>query len=110
MKFFAILLFSFELLAPSLLSASSREATISDSSKRSFSVAQSNIYSFFFLEECNEEEREGKDALPLSIELYSFKNLSFASNTRSIHIAPDANQNLFDTHPPLYQLNQTFLI
>jgi hypothetical protein len=110
LKFFAILLFSFELLAPTLLSAGNQEATMSDSSKKSLSVAQANIYSFLFLEECNEEEREGKDALPLFIEFYSVRNLAFANNTCSINIPLHSKQNLFDTHPPLYQLNQTFLI
>jgi hypothetical protein len=110
LKIFAILLFSFELLAPTLLSGHCQEATMSDSSKKSLSVAQSNIYYFLFLEECNEEEREGKDALPPSLELHAFKNLAFSNHTRGTSRPLHSKQSLFDTHPPLYQLNQTFLI
>ncbi len=110
LKIFALLLFSFELLAPTILSAHFQEATVSDSSKKSLSAPQASIYSFLFLEECNEEEREGKDALPVALELYAFKNLAFNSHTRGTNIPLHSKQNLFDTHPPLYQLNQTFLI
>jgi hypothetical protein len=109
LKFFAILLFSFELLAPSLVTS---ECTLGkESNTASIQTAvPSSFYSLLFLEECNEEEREGKDALFLAIELYSFKYLSFVSNTCHTSIPFHVKQNLFDTHPPLYQLNQVFII
>ncbi|MCE2994382.1 MAG: hypothetical protein ACK5RG_12935 [Cyclobacteriaceae bacterium] len=110
MKFFAILLFSFELLAPALLNSTIEFSASGASDKSHLSVAQTTINSLLFLEECNEEEREGKDALPLAIELYSAKYLSFANHSSRTYIPLHSRQNLFDTHPPLYQLNQVFLI
>ncbi len=110
LKFFAILLFSFELMAPALLNT---EAQPDDSDARDQShltAAQSSINSLLFLEECNEEEREGKDALPLAIEVYLFKYLSLANYSCRTNIPLQSRQNLFDTHPPLYQLYQVFLI
>jgi len=109
LKFFALLLFCFELLAPSLIISECSDGKETDSASYT-SAFKSNIYAFLFLEECNEEEREGKDTLPLCIELYSFRHLSLSTDTRSISIPLHAKLNLFDTHPPLYQLNQVFLI
>lgn len=107
LKFFALLLFSFELLAPSLISTECFNGQETDSTTF-VSVIKPNLYSFLFLEECNEEEREGKDALPLSIAFFDFKSLSIFSDSRSSYATLHSNQNQFDTHPPLYQLHQTF--
>lgn len=108
LKFFAILLFSFELVAPALLNTEAQLDTRRDSNHIHLSAAQSAINSLLFLEECNEEEREGKDALPLSIALFDFKSLSIFSDSRSSYATLHSNQSQFDTHPPLYQLHQTF--
>ena len=110
LKFFAILLFSFELVAPALLNTEAQLDTRRDTNHSHLSAAQSAINSLLFLEECNEEEREGKDVLPLAIELYSFKYLSLANHSCRTNIPLRSRQNLFDTHPPLYQLHQVFLI
>ena len=69
LKFFAILLFSFELLAPSVLGANI-EIPVMESTEK-ISIHQSAImFSSFLLEERSEEEREGKDMNLISFDFY----------------------------------------
>jgi hypothetical protein len=108
LKFFAILLFSFELLAPSLFGSTSSELRIENDSKLTFAQSLHSLSSFFLLEERNEEEREGKDIL-FSPSLYPIYWFTVSQETKEFQSQLFLNR---DSSLPqsLFKLHCTFLI
>jgi len=109
LRLFAILLFSFEMLAPAVLMATpenypkSQHAESLNESKRPIDFLTHLIF-----EEVNNEEREGKNdgLIGLSyIELFS-ELLKF----EPIQVTGSLPKEHFDTHPPLFTLHRVLLI
>ncbi len=111
LKLFAILLFSFELLASSAISAMIKEPEAPSDSRTTFCHLQSqSISALLFLEERSEEEREGKDAFIITSDLFKIFSLSPTAQSSSLALHFSSNKELFDTHPPLFKLHGVFLI
>lgn len=109
LKFFAILLFSFELLAPSFLSAAISEPRIESGSKTTFALPSHAVSSFLLLEERNEEEREGKDIF-LSAALYPIYWFTVSQETKGFQGQLFLNRDRPGTQQALFKLHCTFLI
>jgi hypothetical protein len=109
LKFFIILLFSFELIAPSLFSASISEPKIESSSKATFTLSSHALSSFLLLEERNEEEREGKDIL-LTVVLYPIYWFTLSLKASGCLSQFSVNRNLHPTQRALFKLHCVFLI
>ena len=109
LKFFAILLFSFELLAPSVLGANI-EIPVMESTEK-ISIHQSAImFSSFLLEERSEEEREGKDINLISFDFYLINWVTVSSKITDHQRSIFSNKEQYNTHPPFFILHHTFLI
>jgi hypothetical protein len=110
LKLFAILLFSFELLASSAISAMVKETEVPSDSRTTFCQSQSQtISALLFLEERSEEEREGKDAF-VANDFFKIFSPSPTTQSSSLILDFSSNKELFDTHPPLFKLHGVFLI
>ncbi len=110
LKFFAILLFSFELLAPAFLSISQVNTIADGSTKNTLSASHTNIYALLAIEEINEEEREGKNLLSALGESYSLQKNFFIEDSFRHQTSFSFDQYLSIAHRPLYRLNRTLLI
>lgn len=108
LRLFAILLFSFELVVSPLLNASLTIPTEENESETIVQHVSPTLTSFLFIEERNEEEREGKD-LSLTNDYY-FDCLTANSAVKNSHQAIPSNGNHFDTRPPLFKLYCNYLI
>ncbi len=108
LKFFAILLFSFEMLAPAVLLATP-EATNSANSKNLNELNRSvDFLSHLIFEEVSSEEREGKNECLISvcfIELFSE-----LQKFQPVQITWSLPKEHFDTQPPLFTLHGVLLI
>jgi hypothetical protein len=109
LKFFAILLFSFELFAPAFLSTGQDDSTDS-LTKITLSTSHTNICAFLAIEEINEEGREGKDLVPIALGILSVQLLSSNASSISYLIAAPSGQDQFETHPPLFTLHRALRI
>ncbi len=111
LKLFAILIFSFELLAPVALVASRKGTGEDVSSKNSYNIKGStqsvDLLSQLIFEEAGSEEREGKDDCLLSVcfvELFNeLKKFEPVQITWSLPV------DQFDTQPSLFKLHRYFL-
>jgi hypothetical protein len=111
LKLFAILLFSFELLASSAISAIIKEPIIESEAKTSLSQSQNQNFSFLlFLEERSEEEREGKDVFVAPNDPFRTFSSAPAVLVSSLTLGFSSNKERFDTHPLLFKLHGVFLI
>ena len=111
LKLFAILLFSFELLASSAISAIVKEPVLESEAKTALSRSQNQNISFLlFLEERSEEEREGKGIFIASNDLFKTFPPTPSAFSSSLPLHFSANIERFDTHPPLFKLHGVFLI
>lgn len=111
LKLFAILIFSFDLLAPVVLIASPEQARESVStigyglSKQAHPI---DLLSQLLFEEVGSEEREGKNNCFLSVcfvEVYSQ-----LQKFQPIRITWSILKDQFDTKPSLFTLNRALLI
>lgn len=117
LKFFAILLFSFEMIAPALISSVDSEADIrSEYSKTSItsSTHLTNFIAFLLLEENNgeEEERESKDPKPtLYLNDFGFdRSVIELATTRSRQTSRVGQHQHSTSQPALFTLFHTYLI
>ena len=109
LRLFAILLFSFEMLAPAVLMATpetypeSQQTESLNKSERSIDFLTHLIF-----EEVNSEEREGKNDCLIGI---SFIELfSELQKFEPIQVTWSLPKEHFDTHPPLFTLHRVILI
>jgi hypothetical protein len=113
LKLLAIILFSFELLMPSIFASTlDKDYIIEPHGKNILSpIHGTGLSTFLIFEERSEEEREGKDDVAYTlVDFYSdfFCNApaqSIGSELSLVH-----TRRLFNTHPPLFKLHQVFLI
>lgn len=104
LKLFAILLFVFELLAPSILNVNSKEIIVENGKQICITHTDLGFLSYLLIEEKSEEEREGKDLLLCVINFQESFLLFQPLCAASVEIAPIHHKIKFDTHPPLYKL------
>ncbi len=109
LKLFAILLFSFEILAPAVLLTTPETNLNSQNSKRLSELNQSfDILSHLLFEEVNCEEREGKDDCLISLSFTEvFNELQKFEKPLITWSLP---KDLFDTQPSLFKLHRVLLI
>ncbi len=109
LRLLAILLFSFEMLAPAVLMATPENYPESQYAKSlNESERPIDFLAHLIFEEVNNAEREGKndDLIGLNyIELFS-ELLKF----EPIQVAGYLPKEHFDTHPPLFTLHRVLLI
>lgn len=113
MKFFALLLFSLQFLAPALLVDLTDQGGCHDNAQLIVGAQHQNILYSILAEEIseNEESREGQKAIIL------FTDFDFASAFLQLLGSQSALSGYssflseqFDTQPALFKLNCTFLI
>ncbi len=109
LKLFAILLFSFEMLAPAVLITSPETSLDSPNSKR---LSESNrtvdLLAHLIFEEVGSEEREGKDDCLIGLNFTEvFNELQKFENTQITWSLP---KDRFDTQPSLFKLHRVLLI
>ncbi|MBL7871063.1 MAG: hypothetical protein JNM78_05595 [Cyclobacteriaceae bacterium] len=112
LKLFAILIFSFELLAPVGLSAS-QNGTFEDSSLNNRSSVRESTQSVdslsqLIFEEVGSEEREDKNECLISVCFVEV--FSELQKFEPVHIAGSLPKDQFDTQPPLFTLHRVLLI
>lgn len=112
LKLFAILIFSFELLAPVALIASQKGASADATSKSSHSIRETtqsvDFLSHLIFEEVGSEEREGKNDCLIGVcfvevfnELIKFE---------PVQITWSLPKDQFDTQPSLFKLHRALII
>lgn len=109
LRFFAILLFSFEFLAPTFLGASVSEQKTNDHSSSILCQPTHTLTSLLFVEERNEEEKEGRDFFLTQV----FHLASWPASPSIIENQPlriFSVNDQFNTHPPLFHLHCVFQI
>lgn len=110
LRIFAILLFSFELLAPAVLLGSPESNLISENTTSHFSKQNQplDLIAHLIFEEVNNEEREGKDDFLISVCFIEvFNELQKFEPLQVIRLL---TKDRFDTKPSLYTLNRVLLI
>lgn len=110
LRVFAILLFSFELLAPAVLlgapeSNLTSENTLSQISEQNQSL---DLIAHLLFEEVNNEEREGKDDFLISVCFIEVFNE--LQKFEPIQVTWSLPKDRFDTQPSLYTLHRVLLI
>jgi hypothetical protein len=113
LKLLAIILFSFELLMPSVFaSAVDSGYVVEQQGKKILSpIRVTGLSTFLLFEERGEEEREGKDDSAYSlVDFYSNYSYNTPAQTTGDELSLVDKQRLFNTHPPLFKLHQVFLI
>jgi hypothetical protein len=114
LKILAIILFSFELLAPSVFAFTRINECRREKDERS-TISQSHVAGglsvFTFFEEFAEEELEEKNDTPLAISFF-YANYSFHSPILSdgSNISLAKTKQISETHPPLFKLYRVFII
>jgi hypothetical protein len=112
LKLFAILLFSFELLAPAALIAAPKEAFDSHETKSTNNFSKSaqslDLLSHLIFEEVNNEVREGKDDCLISVCFVEV--FSELQKFEPVHITWVLPKERFDIQPSLYTLHRVLLI
>lgn len=112
LKLFAILIFSFELLAPILLIAKPKQTALNSPLTLEYSITQQakplDLLSQLLFEEVGCEEREGKDGFFLSVSFVEVYNqLQKFQPIQSTWFLP---KDQFDTQPSLFTLHRVLLI
>jgi hypothetical protein len=114
LKFIAIILFSFELLAPSMFaSACKNDGEVEQHGKDILTPALGLGFSTFLLFEeiGEEEEREGRGDVAFSFaDLYPSRFYGYPSNSLGVGLSLTNAKRMFDTHTPLFKLHRAFLI
>ncbi len=112
LKLFAILIFSFELLAPVALIASQKGLSENASSKDSYSIRETtqsvDLLSQLIFEEVGCEEREGKNDCFISVCFVEV--FSELKKFEPIQITWSLPKDQFDTQPSLFKLHRVLLI
>ena len=113
LKLVAILLFSFELLLPSIFGTvlDTDFALAQHGLSVSTSKPRTGFSTFLLFEEKGEEEREGKESFALGfLNFFSCSTYNASSQNTSIELSLVDIKRLFNTHLPLFKLHQVFLI
>ena len=110
LKFLAIILFTFELLAPPIFSSFLLTESPS-SAEGSYLHASSHGSALAFLvgEQMNEEEREGHEDDIILFHVNSFGSYLTSVKRKSNHFPSITQTEKFEAHP-LYKLHLAFLI
>jgi hypothetical protein len=112
LKLFAILIFSFELLAPFAFIASQKEATEDTPSKDGYSIRESiqsvDLLSHLIFEEVGSEEREGKNDCFISVCFVEV--FSELKKFEPVRITWSVPKDQFDTQPSLFKLHRALII
>jgi len=112
LKLFAILLFSFELLAPAVLIAAPKEVfdnhEIKGISTLSESAQSLDLLSHLIFEEFNNEVREGKDDCLISV--CFIEVFSELQKFEPVQITWTLPKERFDIQPSLYTLHRVLII
>jgi len=112
LKLFAILIFSFELLAPVLLMAKSKQTTNDSPATLSCNITEqakpADLLSQLLFEEVGSEEREGKDGCLLSVCFVEVYNQ--LQKFQPIQVTWFLPKDKFDTQPSLFTLHRVLLI
>jgi len=109
LRFFAILLFSFELLAPAFLGAPACEFETHEGSSAISLQPSHTLTSLLFVEERNEEERNSRDFF-LTENFLAVSWFATASLTENKALQIFQVGDKFNTHPPLFHLHCVFQI
>jgi hypothetical protein len=114
LKILAIILFSFELLAPSVFAFTpENDFDLCKGGRSTLSQAHlsSGLSAFLLFEELGEEEIEDKSDIPLDLTFFYTSHL-FDSRILKNGLSPSLakTQRIADTHPPLFVLYRVFLI
>lgn len=104
LKFLAILLFVFELLAPSILHATAKEMVVESGEQICITHTHLGFLSYLLIEEKSEE----KNLLISSIDFHKGISPFQALCSPTVEITPIHHKAKFDTHPPLYKLFDSF--
>lgn len=114
LKFFAILIFSFELLAPAIVHAETPADSNANRSRSSITqTAHFSVISMLLMEENSSEEEKGNRDHRAVL---SFTDLGFIVTFLQITDAEPKTTHWVPTHerfgsqPPLFTLHRTFLI
>jgi hypothetical protein len=108
LRLFAILLFSFEMLAPAVLVATPENPKTQHSESVNESQRPIDFLTHLLFEEVNNEEREGKnDGL---VGLSCTELFSELQKFEPIQVTGSLPKEHFDTHPPLFTLHRVLLI
>lgn len=110
LRIFAILLFSFELLAPAVL-LGAPEGNLTSANTISHYSDQNqpiDLIAHLIFEEVNNEEREGKDDYLISVCFVEVFNE--LQKFEPIHVTWSLAKDRFDTQPSLYTLHRVLLI
>jgi hypothetical protein len=113
LKFLAIILFSFELLAPSAFASTFTKDVEVDQPGKNILIAApgSSLFTFLLFEEIGEEGREGRDDAAFSfVDLYASQFYRTPSITLGIELSLANTKRMFDTSTPLFKLHGVFLI
>ncbi len=110
LRIFAILLFSFELLAPAVLLGSPESNLISEHTTSHFSKQNQplDLIAHLIFEEVNNEEREGKDDFLISVCFIEVFNE--LQKFEPVQVTWSLPKDRFDTQPSLYTLHRVLLI
>jgi hypothetical protein len=113
LKLFALLIFSFELLAPVALLVSKKDIVAnSSSSSNNYHIGESNqsvdLLSQLLFEEVSSEEREGKNDCLISVSFVEVFNE--LKKFEPVQITWSLPKDQFDTQPSLFTLNRVLLI
>lgn len=109
LRFFAILLFSFELLAPAFFVSSTVEQKTEEGSSSLLLQPSHTLSYLLFIEERNEEEKEGRD-FSLTQDVHVISWFATPSLTENKVLPNFQVSNHFNTHPPLFHLHCVFQI
>jgi len=110
LRIFAILLFSFELLAPALLLGDS-ENNLCSQHAEAYTSGQNqpiDLIAHLIFEEVNNEEREGKDDYLISVCFIEVFNE--LQKFEPVQVTWSLPKDRFDTQPSLYTLHRVLLI
>jgi len=110
LRVFAILLFSFEMLAPALLMGAP-ESTLTSENTITHLTGQNqpiDLIAHLIFEEVNNEEREGKDDYLISVCFIEVFNK--LQKFEPIHVTWSLPKDRFDTQPSIYTLHRVLLI
>jgi hypothetical protein len=116
LKFFAILLFSFEMIAPALVTSATSEVSVKSDDQTSLSTTTSHLASLMssllFEETNNEEERESKDHKTT----LCFTDFGFIQPFIELTTTETRQTSWLDKHerrisqPPLFALTHSYII
>lgn len=111
LKFLPIILFTVELLAPSVLSSFLMSEYLTQNKQGSFLAAgsQGSVLVFLLEEQVSEEGRGREDAM-IPFHLNYLGEYFATVKKESLHFSSITQKEIFEVHPPLFKLNCSFLI